>query len=67
MKEKSQIKKDQQHNPYEKVFDDANRLLNQFGDMGYLDNIPDDNENKKSSIPFPYGNNSLRPYNFNLK
>ena len=52
-------------NPYEKIFDDANKLLKKIGGVEYLDDIPDNHEQENSSIPFPYGNNTIRPYNFN--
>ena len=65
MKNKSQIKKEQPTNPYEKDFDDANRLLKQFGDMEFLDSITNNQESDHPSIPFPYGNNVIKPYNFN--
>ena len=67
MKIKNQTSKERPNNPYEKVFDDANRSLKEFGDMEFLDDIPDDTENEHPSIPFPYGNNAPKPYNFNLK
>ena len=64
MKKESQLKNKQQENPYEKVFDDANRLLKQFGDLEYLHNIPDIHKPERPGIPFPYGSNAKRPYNF---
>lgn len=39
---------------YEKVFDDANRRLRDFGDIGRVDWIIDYDE-KPTPIPFPYG------------
>lgn len=63
MKKKKPINK-QLENPYKKVFDDANRLLKESGDMDYLDSIPDNFERKWPDIPFPYGSNVKRPYNF---
>ena len=65
MKEKSQAKTEQQHNPYKKDFDDAGRLLKKFGDMEFLNDLIDNEQEHSVSIPFPYGNHSEKPYNFN--
>ena len=67
MNEKSPIEKNQQENPYQKVFDDANRSIKQLGDLEFLDNLPADLDCDPPGIPFPYGNNRARPYNFNVK
>lgn len=65
MKKEKQIGSKKLQNPYEKTFDDANKLLKKFGGMDYLEGIPSDHERTNSDIPFPYGNNAIRPYNFN--
>ena len=65
MKEKSQVKTEQKHNPYKKDFDDASRLLKKFGNTEFLNDIIDDEQECSVSIPFPYGNHSEKPYNFN--
>lgn len=65
MKEKSQVKAEQQNNPYEKVFDDAKRQLKKLGTVEHLNDIIDDEQGHPISIPFPYGNHSEKPYNFN--
>ena len=65
MKEKHQAETKRQNNPYKKDFDDASRLLERFGNMEFLNEIIDDEQDRSVSIPFPYGNHSEQPYNFN--
>ena len=60
-------RKNQEKNPYQKIFDDANRSIKRLGDLELLDNLPDDFDESPPRIPFPYGNNSAKPYNFNVK
>ena len=55
-------------NKFEKIVEgDTKQLLKEYGDIDYLDNIPDDSEKELSSDVFPYGSSRTRPYNFNLK
>ena len=65
MKKEIQTAKFQRDNPYQKIFDDAHRLIKKLDDMEFLDEIPENLNHEPPSIPFPYGNKSARRYNFN--
>ena len=59
--------KDQSKNPYEKIFDDANRFLKKTKTGGILDKIPNDLEHNRPIVPIPYGSNKPRPYSWTIK
>ncbi len=65
MKKNQSPESDKSTNPYIKIFDDANRRLKEeFDDLDYLSDLEEDTQNEPASIPFPYGSNKSRPYNF---
>ena len=46
---------DKSENPFNKILDDAGRSLKDFGDLDFLDELPNSSELDNTSIPFPYG------------
>ena len=54
-------------NPYEKIFDDANRALQQSGSKDFvekLDPYKEEQSDNDQQIPFPYGGRGSSSYNF---
>ena len=54
-------------NPYEKIFDDANRMLKKSGNKDFVENLDSYKEgqlDKDEQIPFPYGGRGRNTYNF---
>ncbi len=64
MKKNYQRKADETSNPYEKIFDDANQMLNRIGNFDYLHDLPKNHNKEATSIPFPYGSHETKPYNY---
>ncbi len=52
-------------NPYERIFDDANRKLEKSGNKDFINNMDahDDDMEENVEIPFPYGGRGNSSYN----
>lgn len=65
MSKKARKQTEGDRNPYQKVYDDAKRTLNETGDFDYLKEIPSSNDREVANIPFPYGGRKTSAYNCN--